>query len=189
MISRITFVSITILFFCLGNPASAEDEQQVRAQQIPRTALMDLLTAVSKKTGDTFVVDRRVDADVVLGQVETHRVDYSTLLVILRNNELAAIRRNGLVSVVPVQTIRQRALPILNGLDEAVDDEEWVSMAVDVHNATATQFVPILRPLLPQPSHMIAHSESNTIFIVGRYANIKRLVELIRRMDEATTKQ
>lgn len=182
-------ILIAALCGFLGVPVFAGEEAQSPQQQLPTVPLIDVLESVSKKTGLVFVVDKSVDADVVVGQLEPRRLDYSTLLVVLRNNQMAAVEYENVVSVINVVKVRQYPLPVLHDKDDSVDDEQWVTMVVKVQNATATQFVPILRPMIPQQGHMVAHSESNTLSIVDRYGNVKRLLELIQTMDYETTQQ
>jgi len=47
--------------------------------------------------------------------------------------------------------------------------------------------VPILRPLLPQAGHLAANAHSNTLTIVARYGNMRRIVALIRSYDRETS--
>jgi len=187
MKSRILLVAL--LWGALAVPVFGAEERQAPAEELPTVPLMDVLKAVSKKTGHLFVVDRSVDAEVVVGQFEPGRLDYSTLLVVLRNNNMAAVKYDDVISIVNVATIRQYPLPVLYEKDESIDDEEWVTMVIEVQNAEATMFVPILRPMLPQPGHMVAHSDSNTLTIVDRYGNVERVLELIRKLDYLTTQQ
>ena len=55
-----------------------------------------------------------------------------------------------------------------------------------MHNVGATQLVPILRPLIPQYGHLVAHSGSNMLIISDRAANVDRMLSIIRRIDQAS---
>lgn len=180
---------VSYLFVVLfATPAIAADELQ-SPPELPKQALVTVLDTVSKKTGDVFLIDHRVYPHVVLGQAEARRLSYATLLVVLRNNALAAVRSEGLVSIINVAAVRQHGLPVIADLDDSIHSEEWVTMTVRVNNAHAPGLVPILRPILPQPGHLVAHAESNTVIIVARYANLARVVRLIRELDANSTQQ
>ena len=56
---------------------------------------------------------------------------------------------------------------------------------IQVHNVGATQLVPILRPLVPQYGHLVAHPGSNMLIISDRAANVGRMISIIRRIDQA----
>ena len=170
-------------------PVLAADDEQTEWHHLPRVQLMDVLEAVHKKTGKSFVVDRSVDADIVVGLADPRKMDYETLLIVLRNNEMAAVEYRGATSIVDVDRVRQYPLPVIYAEDDAIADEEWVTMLIAVENAPATMFVPILRPMLPKQGHLVAHADSNMLTIVDRYANVRRVLQLIRKMDGATKPQ
>lgn len=182
-------VIVAIVCGCMSAPVLAEEDQEAAMQFLPTVALLDVLDAVGKKTGHTFVIDSKVGAQIVIGQAQAKQMDYATLLVVLHNNGLAAVKYEGAVSIINVARVRQYPLPVLYEFDESYDEEEWVTMIIEVENAAATQFVPIMRPMLPQAGHMVGHPSSNMITIVDRYGNVKRVVELIRKMDRQSTQQ
>jgi general secretion pathway protein D len=53
-----------------------------------------------------------------------------------------------------------------------------------MNTMSAPQVVPILRPLLPQYAHLAALPEQNVLVIVDRYANVKRLTEIVLALDK-----
>ena len=60
---------------------------------------------------------------------------------------------------------------------------------IQVNNVGATQLVPILRPLVPQYGHLVAHPGSNMLIISDRAANVGRMVSIIRRIDQASDEE
>lgn len=187
MISRIVIFALLSGVFVV--PALADEKQKPEWHQLPRVPLMEVLEAVGKKTGKTFVVEINVDADIVIGLAQTRRMDYETLLIVLRNNNMAAVEYRGATNIVAVDRIRQQPLPVIYEEDDSIAEEEWVTMLIVVENAPAKMFVPILRPMLPKQGHLVAHVDSNTLTIVDRYANLKRVLQLIRKMDRTAKEQ
>ncbi len=153
---------------------------------LPTIALSDLLDSVARKSNKEFLVDSRVPAEVVIGQLDWHDVTYAVLHTILRNNELAAVTVQGKVNVIPVVAIRQYPLPILYEDDKTIADDEWVTRIMRPKRVNVGLMVPILRPLLPQQGHLSGVPQSNTLTIIGRNANVRRIVELVEDMDEHT---
>jgi len=184
LIACLVFIPLPVAWAAERGAPETPCEQAPSA--LPTIPLVDLLESVSKKSGKEFLVDKRIEADVVIGQLDWRDVTYPTLHSILRNNELAAVTVQGLVNIVPVATVRQYPLPVLYEADETFADDEWVTLIMRPERATAALFVPILRPLLPQQGHLAAVAESNTLTIVARYANTRRMAELIHDMDEHT---
>ncbi len=42
---------------------------------------------------------------------------------------------------------------------------------------------------MPQNGHLVAHPDSNALMIADSYANVRKLIEVIRIMDAATPRQ
>jgi len=177
-----------MLLFVLGSllslPSAAElDLAGSQNQWLPKTQLLEVLNAVSRSSDQVFAIDDHVQATIVLGQLKPKGLSYDDLLLVLRNNGLAALASDGVVNIIPVRRIRQNGLPLFLDDNDTAHGQEWVTRIVKVKHTSATMFVPILRPLLPQPAHMVAHKESNSLLIVARFDNLQRLVAIIRAMD------
>jgi general secretion pathway protein D len=65
--------------------------------------------------------------------------------------------------------------------------DDYVTQAIVLDNIGAAQLVPLLRPLLPQSAHLAAHQPSNALIVADRPQNMRRMIELVRRMDQAGT--
>lgn len=166
-------------------PACAQQQENkpVPGNGLPGVPLLEVLDAASDNSDMTFVVGVGVASDVVVGPLRTRDVTYASLLTILGNNGLAAVTIGDEVSVVPVDAIRQYPLPLLTEKDDSVAAQEWVTWVVPLANARAAELVPILRPLLPRAGHLAANDSSNSMLIVDRYANARRVHEILMRMD------
>jgi len=161
-----------------------EIERERAPSSLPTIELNDLLDSVSRNSNKEFLVDNQVAAEVVIGQLDWHDVTYPLLLSILRNNELAAVTVQGVVNIVPVRAIRQYPLPVLYEDDETVADDEWVMRIMRPKKVRANFLVPILRPLLPQQGYISSVPESNTLIMVARCENARRIVEIVQDLDE-----
>jgi general secretion pathway protein D len=151
--------------------------------------LAELLDEVARKSNKQFLVDVRVPSRVVIGTLDVKRVTYPALLSILKNNGCAAVTVQGAVNVIPAAGIRTYPLPIVNKDDSSIADDEWVTRIIRVKQAEAAQMVPILRSLLPQEAHLAAMVPSNSLLIADRYANVKRITEIVQTLDVAPTRQ
>ena len=97
----------------LDQPNTPKSPDHAVAVSMPTTPLADVLDSVSKKSGKQFLIDHRVQPEVVVGQLRSKDVTYSSLLIILRNNDLAAATIGEFVNIVPSGAIRQYPLPVL----------------------------------------------------------------------------
>jgi len=58
-----------------------------------------------------------------------------------------------------------------------------VTQVLKLENSSVQELVPIIRPLIPPTSHFAAHAPSNTIVVTDNAANIKRVLEIMERID------
>jgi len=149
-----------------------------------RVRLDTLLAQVSRKSRKQFLVDTRVQPDVVAAQIEASEVTYPLLLSILRNNGLAAVTIENTVNVVPVEAVRQYPLPLLSKIDQDVPSDEWVTSIIRTSKISAAQVIPILRPLMPFAAHLAAFPDQNAVIVVDRAGNARRIIEMVRELDK-----
>jgi general secretion pathway protein D len=146
--------------------------------------LAHLIALVSKKSGKRFVVDPRVRAEVtVLGQ-DPSSVSYGDLLTILEVYGFTGVEGGGYVRVIPDANVRYMA-PLISG-KEAHPDSEWVAKVIPIHNVSAAQLVPILRPLIPQQGQLAALPCVNMLTIVDDFSGVKRIESLLQTLDVGT---
>ena len=166
--------------------AQEKPDQQVAQHRLHEVPLVEVLDAVRRNDDRSFLVDHRVSPSIVIGQADLRDLDYGTLLVILRNNDLAAVNVNDVVNVIPASIVRQYPLPVIAEADDSIHDEEWVTWVIHVENASPGSIVPIIRPIMPAAGHFAANPGSRSMLLVDRYGNAKRIVDIIRQLDDAS---
>ena len=163
---------------------SPGDGAQVLKLTLPTQPLMDLIEQVEKKSGKSFLIGSHVPAEVVTGTTNLKDLDYAALLAVLQNNGFGAVSVGEFTNIVPLSAIRMNDLPLLHEDDAAVAQLEWVTRIVRLQHASAKELVPVVRPLLIQAGHIAAIQQSNSILIVERYSNAKRIAEILQTLDK-----
>lgn len=145
-----------------------------------------VIEAVSEVTGKNFILDPRVTGKVNLLSAEpmSKEAFYEAFLSILQVHGYIAVDSGNLIKILPDATARQ--FPSAFGTADANGPDDLATQVIQVQNVGATQLVPILRPLIPQAGHLVAHAGSNMLIISDRAANLARLVSIIRRIDMAS---
>ena len=145
-----------------------------------------VVEAVSEATGKNFILDPRVTGKVNLLSSEpmSKEAFYEAFLSILQVHGYIAVESGNLIKILPDATARQ--YPTQFGTANASGPDDMATQVIQVKNVGATQLVPILRPLIPQYGHMVAHAGSNMLIISDRAANLARMVSIIRRIDLAS---
>jgi general secretion pathway protein D len=137
---------------------------------------------VAKKTGKRFVLDPRVHADVVLLGQEPYEITYAQLLTVLEVYGYIAVDDGVYVRILPDVMARQQPIPTITPMDTR-PTSECVTEVIPLKYVSAAQLVPILRPMLPQYAHLAALSPANTLIVVDRFANVRRIEALARSLD------
>ncbi|MGQ0502630.1 MAG: type II secretion system secretin GspD [Panacagrimonas sp.] len=145
-----------------------------------------LIQTVSEVTGRNFIVDPRVKGKVTV--ISSSPMDseglYETFLAVLQVQGFAAIPSGSTTKIVPETNARQDGgTASSDGADLPID--EVVTHVYVIQNVSAAQLVPILRPLVPQWGHLAAYAPSNMLIISDRAANVQRLENLIRQIDQS----
>jgi general secretion pathway protein D len=148
--------------------------------------IRQVVEAVSAVTGKNVILDPRVTGKVTLLSPTPLGPDamYAAFLSILQVHGYVAIETDNLVKIVPDATARQ--LPTAIGPGGTYGPDDLTTQVIQLNNVGATQLVSLLRPLLPQYGHLVAHAGSNMLVISDRAANVARVVSIIRRIDQAS---
>jgi general secretion pathway protein D len=146
-----------------------------------------LIATVSEITGKNFIVGPNVQGKVTVVSAEPMLPNeiYDVFLAVLRVHGYAAVASGSMVKIVPEAMAQQDGSAGLDGRRAHADDE-LVTRIVPVRHVSATELVPILRPLMPQGGQLIAHAASNALVISDRAGNVRRLVSIIERIDTAS---
>ena len=148
--------------------------------------IREIVEAVSAITGDNYVIDPRVNAQNVTMLSSTPmspEAFYEAFLSILEVHQYIAVESGDVIKIIPNASARQYGEPITSQSAQGYDD--IVTQVVQLQNVGATALVPILRPLIPQYGHMVAHQGSNILIISDRAGNVARVMSIIRRIDQA----
>ena len=149
-----------------------------------------LIGTVADVTGKNFIVDPRVKGKVTVISARPMNTEevYQVFLSILRVHGFAAVPSGRVIKIVPDVNAKQDSIPTEPGKVPAEGDQ-MVTRVVPIEHVPAAQLVPILRPLVPQQGHLAAYPATNVLIISDRAANVERLVEIIRRIDQESSSE
>ena len=143
-----------------------------------------VIHTISALTGKNFVIDPNVQGHITIVSKQAMTVDelYQVFLSMLQTLNYSAIPAGNVIKIVPSSDAKQYAGQIASSKRPGVGDQV-VLRVVPVYNVSATQLVPILRPLMQNWSTIMAYTPSNSLIISGAASNVKRLVGIIHKMD------
>jgi general secretion pathway protein D len=143
-----------------------------------------VIQTISVVTGKNFIIDPRVHGTITLVSQKpmTPNELYQVFLSMLQLLQYVAIPAGNAIKIVPAMDGNSLSRQVATSNNPGIGDEIVVRV-VPVNHVSATQLVPVLRPLMSQSGSVSAYLPSNTLILAGTASNIKRLVTVVRQMD------
>lgn len=144
-----------------------------------------VIQTISLLTGKNFIIDPRVNGRVTLVSQKPMTTDelYHVFLSLLQTLNFAAVPSGHVIKIVPAMNAKTFA-GVSNRLHPAQGDAVVVRV-VPVSHVSASQLVPVVRPLMHQWGSVSAYMPSNSLILTGSASNIVRLVGIVHRLDGA----
>ncbi|KTS70907.1 hypothetical protein NS274_23130 [Pseudomonas oryzihabitans] len=176
----VVFLSLLMLFFS----AFAENKEEQFGVDLEDTDIRSLIQWVASQTGKKVVLDPRVKGRVSLttnGPINNE--DLNQLLnTVLSVNGYALVNDNGIYKVIPEADAKTSGLPI--GTVDGMAGDNAIKL-YKLENVSSTQLVNILKPLVSQSAYITAYPDRNFIIAVDRAANLKKIDDLVKRLDQS----
>ncbi len=161
-----------------------EDEDSVTLN-FQNTDISALINTIAQITGRNFIVDPRVKGKITLvsgGKLKADQV-YDIFLSVLDVHNFAAVPSGGVIKILPNNLVKQTPTPTKYGETDDGNDSQ-ITQVFSLKHSSVQEMVPILRPLLPPTSHFAAHAATNTLIFTDTAANVQRILEIIKRVDQ-----
>lgn len=184
------WVKVSCLALAMFSPLGvfAEEAKPTWKINMKEAEIRQLIEQVSDITGDSFVVDPRVKGKVtVISNTEmTEKEILEMFESVLRVHNFATVRTGKMVKIVPTQGAKQDNVPV-----EAADSssDRIITQVIPVSFSSATELVPILRPMVPQYGHLAAVTSANALIISDHSVNVKRIMDIVKRIDTADNEE
>ncbi|QBC42706.1 type II secretion system secretin GspD [Iodobacter fluviatilis] len=143
------------------------------------------IKAIGLISGKNFVIDPRVKGtlNIVSSQAVSKEMVFPILLSALRQQGFTAVESSGVVKVLPEADAKQHYSSTGNrGMK--LSGDSMVTQVYPLRYESAVQMVPILRPLISPNNTISAYPAGNTLVITDYADNIRRLNQIIERIDQ-----
>ncbi|RUE02834.1 GspD family T2SS secretin variant XcpQ [Pseudomonas aeruginosa] len=142
--------------------------------------IREFIDQISEITGETFVVDPRVKGQVSVvskAQLSLSEV-YQLFLSVMSTHGFTVVAQGDQARIVPNAEAKTEA----GGGQSAPDRLE--TRVIQVQQSPVSELIPLIRPLVPQYGHLAAVPSANALIISDRSANIARIEDVIRQLDQ-----
>lgn len=174
-----------LLLLALLVPAVVGNPGQTWTINLKDADLGEFITQVSRISGRNFVVDPRVKGRVTVISSAALDADgvYELFQSVLRVHGFAAVPAGDVVRIVQQTLAKQSSSG--QDFDPTTDGELMVTRVIPATNVASSELVKILRPLIPQYSHVASVDEPNVVILSDHAENIRRMEDIIRGIDVA----
>lgn len=188
-LSRLTFAFLVAGLACSSLPLSAAvtavapsaSQQEERwTINLKGADIREFIDQVAQISGQTFVIDPRVkgQVNVVSNSPLTLPEVYQLFLSVMATHGFSVMTQGEQARIVPNAEAKSDA----NAGRNAPDRLE--TRLIQVQHGSASELIPLIRPLVPPYGHLAAVSSANAIIISDRTANIDRIEDLLRQLDQ-----
>ncbi|NMZ69916.1 general secretion pathway protein D [Pseudomonas peli] len=159
---------------------SASQQEENWTINLKGADIREFIDQVAQISGQTFVVDPRVkgQVSVVSNSPLTLTEVYQLFLSVMATHGFSVITQGDQARIVPNAEAKADADAGRNAPDRLE------TRLIQVQHGSATELIPLIRPLVPQYGHLAAISSANAIIISDRTANIERIEDLLRQLDQ-----
>jgi general secretion pathway protein D len=178
---KVLWIAIAGLVISVQTVVGAETSDQPKPEGV---ALSHVLERAAERLNKNFIVDPRLNSQVRLIGIDPERLSYRELQAVLEVHGFITVEDGGLIKIVPDANSRQTPTPVVTDRNPNLGDDEVITKTLDVGSLEATQLVPILRPMLPQYAHLVAHGQTNTLIVVARHANVRTLEAILNELKK-----
>lgn len=181
---RTTWIFIGLLLCALWTGAARGEEETVTLNFV-NADIDSVIKAVGMITGRNFIVDPRVKGtvNIVSAKPVARNMTYQILLSALRLQGYAAVEADGVTKIVPEPDAKQN-FSITGGKGLQASGDRIVTQVYPLQHESATQLVPVLRPLITPNNSITAYANTNTLVITDYADNIKRINKIIASIDQ-----
>ena len=176
-------------------PAWPASSQEASSQENPDAVMLNFVNAeiegvvkvVSEVTDKNFVIDPRVKGtiNIVSADPLPRSLVYEVFLSALRLQGFAAIEDRGIVRIVPEADAKLYPSPTIGARGMArISGDRIQTQVFALKYQSASQLVPILRPLIAPNNAITAYQNSNTLVITDYANNMLRLSRIIDSIDQ-----
>jgi general secretion pathway protein D len=147
--------------------------------------------AIGAATGKTIIVDPRVKGQMNLVSENPVPEDQAlkTLQSALRMQGFTLVQDHGVLKVVPEADAKLQGVPTYVGNNPQARGDQVITQVFELHNESANNLLPVLRPLISPNNTIAAYPANNTLIVTDYADNVRRIAGIIAGIDTAAGRQ
>ena len=151
-------------------------------------SLDTILEHLSEVAGLAVVRTVAVEGRITVISRQPMSIDQAIALLntALKERNYAAILTGRILKVVPLAEAKKASIPVRSGSDpEAIEPtDRMITQVIPIRYVDAAKLGTDLAPLIPSYAQLTANASSNALILTDTQANIRRIVEIVRALDQ-----
>jgi general secretion pathway protein D len=170
-----------------GNGSAPEQVTHIRMnfENAPLNAVFEHL---SKTAGFIVIKEAEIQGTISIIAQQPVTIDEAVMLLntMLKQRGLTALRNDRVLTIISLTDAKKRYIPVKSGNDpdQILRTDEVITQVIPLRYTDATKLKTDLAPLLPEYAVMSANAASNSLILTDTSANVKRIVQIVRELDQ-----
>lgn len=150
--------------------------------------ISDLAQSIGELTKRNFIIDDKVRGTITIISPQPVTIDdaYSAFISALEVKGFTVTKVGQMHKIVPLREMSK--LPIPTDTTSGGDDA-FVTRLMPIQHTRSSEIAKILMKLITKNGDVISYDPTNTLIITDSVSNLRRLVKIIERLDEAGSKE
>ena len=173
-----SFISL-LIFLSISN-LSAQDSFILNYENVDIKKVTQDIAQFSKKT---IILDPRVKGKITIysnANLDRDQV-WNVYLRTIQVNGFSIISENGFVRVVPENEATR------DNSDKSGASGDFETLIIPLKNRATDEILPMIKPITGRQSHLSNIASINSILLVDRSSNVKRIKDLLNDLDKNNT--
>ena len=168
---------LPILFLISIHNINAQDSIILNYEDVDIKKVTQDIAQFSKKT---IILDPRVKGKITIYSNASLNSDqvWDVYLRTIQVNGFSSVADNGVVRIVP----ENEATRDENDIND--ENGNFLTSVIPLVNRTAAEILPMIKPITGRQSHLSSIPSINSILIVDRLSNVKRIRSLLEDLDK-----
>jgi general secretion pathway protein D len=140
---------------------------------------------ISELTGKNFVIDNNVKGKVTIISPTKITIDeaYKVFESVLEINGFATVASGSVIKIIPMVEARSKNIETKFGTESTDPEDKLVTQLIPLKFASPEEMKTVLAPFISKNSIMVSYAPTGTLIITDILSNIKRLQEIIEKID------
>ena len=169
-----------------AKPGAAAPAEDTASLNFVNADLEATVRAIGQYTGRQFVIDPRVKGTIslVTERPVTKQQAYEQLLSALRLQGFTIVESpGGIARILPEADAKLQGGRVIPPRQEAPRGDQIVTQVFEMQYESATNMVPVLRPLIAPNNTISAYPANNSLVITDYADNLRRIRDIIAAID------